>query len=344
MADSRFFQKAGPFTLAELASLVDGELASYSDGSLLIDDVSPLETASEGHISFLDNKKYLDAFRKTKAAACIVDPKFADIAPQNTALILTSKPYKAYALIAQKIYPAVVGGASIHASAIIDPSAKIADDCHIGAGVVVGRNAEIGAGCHIGANTVIGDGVTIGSGTTVGSNASFEFCFIGNDCQIHAGVRIGNRGFGFAMEAEGYIDVPQLGRVLIGNGVEIGANSTVDRGAGPDTIIGDGSKIDNLVQIGHNAQIGKQCVIVGQAGIAGSSVLEDYVVLGAQCGVNGHIRLGTGVQVAGQSGVMRNVEPGQAVAGTPAMPIKDFFRLCTLWQKQLKTKKGNENE
>ncbi|KKJ77539.1 UDP-3-O-(3-hydroxymyristoyl) glucosamine N-acyltransferase [Kiloniella litopenaei] len=342
MADSRFFHNAGPFSLQELCDHVGGELSEGSDPSFLVTDVGSLEEANETEVSFLDNKKYVSALAETSAGVCILEKKFANKAPVGTRLILTEKPYKSYALIAQKFYATGKDASgSVHSSAVIAESAFVDDSCVISAGVVIGENVEILGGCYLAPNVVVHDSCKIGENTSIGANATVEYSFIGNNCQIHSGVRIGNRGFGFAMEPDGYVDVPQLGRVIIGNNVEIGANSTVDRGAGPDTVIGDGTKIDNLVQIGHNVQIGKQCVIVAQSGVAGSSVLENYVVMGAQSGVSGHIKVETGARIAGKAGVMRSVEAGQSVAGAPAMPIKDFFRLCTIWQKQLKTKKGN---
>ncbi len=341
MADPHFFQNAGPFSLSDLCELVDGILSEGANPNLLVHDVATLEAADHTQISFLDNKKYLPDYTNTRAGVCIVDQKFASKKPDNTTLILTKKPYKAYALIAQKFYPRKqLSQSNIHEAAVVDASAQIGNRCHISAGVYIGKDVVIGDECIIEPNVVISDGVKVGSNTLLGANSSLEYCSLGSNCQIHAGVRVGNRGFGFAMEPDGYIDVPQLGRVIIGNDVEIGANSCIDRGAGPDTIIGDGTKIDNLVQIGHNVQMGKQCVVVAQSGIAGSSILEDYVVMGAQSGVSGHIKMGTGVQIAGRAAVIKDVEAGQVVAGTPAMPIKDFFRLVAMWKKQLNTKKG----
>ncbi|WP_417453387.1 UDP-3-O-(3-hydroxymyristoyl)glucosamine N-acyltransferase [Kiloniella sp.] len=342
MADSRFFHNAGPFSLQELCDYVGGELSEGSDPSFLVTDVGALEDAGKTEISFLDNKKYVSVLADTSAGVCILEKKFAGKAPTGASLILTDKPYKSYALIAQKFYPSgVTLSNSIHATAVISQSASIGGNCVISAGVVIGDNVEIGSGCQLAPNVVIHDGCKVGDNTKIGANATIEYAFLGDNCEIHSGVRVGNRGFGFAMEPDGYVNVPQLGRVIIGNNVEIGANSTVDRGAGPDTIIGDGTKIDNLVQIGHNVQMGKQCVVVAQSGIAGSSVLGNYVVMGAQSGVSGHITMGTGVQIAGRAAVIKDVEAGQAVAGTPAIPIKDFFRLVAMWKKQLNTKKGS---
>ncbi|RMD62592.1 MAG: UDP-3-O-(3-hydroxymyristoyl)glucosamine N-acyltransferase [Alphaproteobacteria bacterium] len=343
MADPRFFSLAGPFTLRELAAIAKAELGPGTDPQRLIIDVAPLETAGPQDISFIDNRRYVDTFRKSRAGACVVAPDLADKAPEGMALVITPQPYRGYALIAQAFHPepAVIPGC--HESAVIDPSARIGAGSRIGPGVVIGARVEIGRDCDIGPHTVIDDGVVIGDETKIGANAYLGYCLIGRRCRFHAGVRIGNRGFGFAMDPDGYVDVPQLGRVIVEDDVEIGANSTIDRGAGPDTVIGAGCKIDNLVQIGHNVRLGRGCVLVAQSGIAGSTKLDDFVVLAAQAGVAGHLTIGKGAQLAAKTGVMRDVPAGQAVAGAPAMPVRDFFRLVAIWQRQLKAK-GKRDE
>lgn len=336
MADSRFFRAVGPFSLAQLAEVAEAELVDSADAERIVRDVAPLDAAGPDDISFLDNKRYLAQFATTGAGACLVHPDNRDRAPPGTALLLTRSPYKAYALVARAFYPPQRPSAGRHASAVVDPSADIGDGTAIGPGAVIGARVRIGRNCVIKANAVIEDGVEIGDGTEVGANAVLSHCLIGRDCLLHAGVAIGNRGFGFAIEPDEFVDVPQLGRVIVEDGVEVGANSTIDRGAGPDTVVGAGSKIDNLVQIGHNVRLGRRCVLVAQSGIAGSTRCEDHVMLAAQAGVAGHLTLGKGAQVSAKAGVMRDIPAGQTVAGIPSMPIKDFFRIWSLWQRQLK--------
>lgn len=339
MADPRFFAKAGPFSLAELASKVGAVLSDGADPVARMADVAPLDTAGPDHISFLDNKKYADAFASSKAGACIVHPSMAARAPAGMALLLTPDPYRAYAVIAQSFYPAVAEPAGVHPAAHVDPSATLSEDVSVGPGAVVGAGAEIGAGCTIGANVVIGPGVVLGDGSSVGANATISHAIIGKHVAIYPGCRIGQDGFGFAMGAAGHLKVPQLGRVVIGDDVEIGANTTIDRGAGPDTVIGAGSKIDNLVQIGHNVQLGKGCVVVAQVGISGSTHLGDFVVVGGQVGFAGHLRIGAGARIAAQSGVMRDIAPGGTVGGSPAVPMTEWLRYSAILG-QLARKKG----
>lgn len=340
MADPRFFNRSGPFTLSELSDISGAQLADGNDPALSLVDVAPLDTAGDNTITFLDNPRYKDRLINSKASACIINPKLAGKAPEGMALLLTETPYKAYALVAQAFYPHAAGAGEISENAHIAKDASVAQGAVIEAGAVIQSGASIGKGAHICANAVIGRNVEIGENTVIGANASVSHAIIGAGCNIYPGVRIGQDGFGFAIDPAGHVKVPQLGRVIIEDHVEIGANTTVDRGAGPDTVIGAGTWIDNLVQIAHNVRIGKGCVIVAQAGIAGSSVLEDFVVIAAKVGVSGHLHLGMGAKVGAMSGVMRDVEAGQEVLGLPAAPAKEYMRQIATIRKLSKSDKN----
>ncbi len=344
MPDPHFYPQPQPLTLKEIASLSGAELRHAEDtdqADLTITNVAPLQTATPSDISFLDNKKYIEFFTASKAGACFVAPEHVEKAPKGMALLVSPTPYKAYALTAQKLYPEPVWTeTSIASSATVHPTAKIGPACRIEPNVVIGENVTIGAKCWIKANTTIDSGVTIGENVFVGANVSLAYCKIGDGVRILPGVRIGQDGFGFAIDPAGHVPVPQLGRVLVGNRVWIGANATIDRGAGPDTIIGDGCMIDNLVQIGHNVKIGKHVVIVAQVGVSGSVEIEDYAVLAGQVGVAGHLRIGRGARIAAQSGLMKDVPAGAEMMGSPAVPLKDYFRQVATLSQLVKKERG----
>lgn len=322
-----FFDRAGPFSLAEIARVTGAELAPNAEGARMLDDVQPLADATSGHVSFLDNRKYAEQLRVTKAGACLVHPGAAALVPPATAALLTKAPYRGFALALHHFYPTASWSMAAADSRVpVHPSAEIEEDVVIEPGAVVGPEARIGRGSRIAAGAVVGYRVAIGRGCYIGAQASVVHALVGDRVILHPGVRIGQDGFGFAMGREGHLKVPQIGRVIIQDDVEIGANSCVDRGALKDTIIGEGTKIDNLVQIGHNVVIGRHCVIVGQCGISGSSVLGDYVVMGGQAGMVGHIKVGAGAQIAGASHVKDDVPPGVRMAGTPARPFRQWAR------------------
>ena len=338
MTDKRFFDVSGPFTLADLAEISGAELAGDVETSLLYSDVAPLDAGSAGTVSFLDNRAYIEAFSNSRAGACVVHSALASLAPDGMALLICDQPYHGYARIARAFYPATKAVAHQGANSFIDPSAQLGADCQIDPGVVIGANVQIGDRCQIGANAVIGTGVVIGDDCYIGPQTTLICCLIGNKAIIHSGVRIGQDGFGFALGAEGHLKVPQLGRVLIEDNVEIGANTTIDRGTGPDTVIGAGTKIDNLVQIGHNVRLGRNCVVVSHVGISGSTTIGDFVMIGGQAGLAGHLNIGSGVQIAAQSGVMRDIEPGQKVGGSPASPFRSWMRGIAIIEKMSKKK------
>jgi UDP-3-O-[3-hydroxymyristoyl] glucosamine N-acyltransferase len=340
MAYPRFFTTAGPFSVAALAERIGARIAGAANGALLLTDVAPLETAEPAHVSFLDNPKYVDALRITRAGAAFLHPDRAEAAPAGLTLLLTPVPYRAYALAAQAFYPDPPPTPGIAASAAIDPSAKLGEGCAVEANAVIGPRVELGRRCLIAAGAVIGAGCVLGDDVRVGAQATLSHCFIGSRVRLYPGVRIGQDGFGFAPDPTGHVKVPQLGRVIIGDDVEVGANSTIDRGAGPDTIIGAGTMIDNLVQIGHNVQVGRGCVLVAQVGISGSARFGDFVMAGGQSGYAGHLTIGSGARIAAQAGVMRDVEPGETVVGSPAQPSRDYWRQVALMKRLAGKKDG----
>lgn len=336
MADPRFFQRHGPFALADLARIGEATLHNPDSAGKEILDIGTLAEAGPDQISFLDNRKYTAAFNQTQAGACVVAPRDVENAPARCSLLVSDAPYRSFALIVQAFYPLPATVPGIHPSSVVAESATLGEGVRIDPGAVVGEGVSVGARTHIGPNAVLGTGITIGVDGRVGANATLECCDIGDRAQIHPGARIGTRGFGFAMDPRGHVELPQLGRVVIGNDVEIGANTTVDRGMGPDTVIGDGTKIDNLVQIGHNVRLGRNCVLAGQSGIAGSAVLEDFVVCAAKVGIAGHLTIGAGTRIAAMSGVTKSVPAGSTLAGVPAGPHKAWLRKNALLNRMVK--------
>ncbi|MGI9381212.1 MAG: UDP-3-O-(3-hydroxymyristoyl)glucosamine N-acyltransferase [Methyloligellaceae bacterium] len=344
-----FFERAGPFTLQDVAESIDAKPADGSDLSQLIEDVKPVHEAGKGHITFVDNRKYFNFLETTSASACILSSAAVKRAPDDLICLITAEPYNRFARAPQLFYPSskyplVFGNATLEkdgahpGNAWIDPSAELEEGVVIEPGALIGPETKIGRNTRICAGAVIGYRVYIGRDCYVGANASLGHCLIGNDVIIHAGVCIGKDGFGYAMGPTGHTKVYQIGRVIVQDKVDIGANTTIDRGALSDTIIGEGTKIDNLVQIGHNVSIGRHCIIVSGAAIAGSTALEDFVALGGKVAVNGHITIGMGAQIAASSSVKDNVPAGGRWGGTPAKPVADWFRELTVL-KQLAKKK-----
>ncbi len=329
MADKRFFDYKGPFRLRELAEISGTTLHPSADAEKQVKDLSPLDRAGVDEIGFLDNPKYIVSFERSRAGACVARERHAAKAPHGMNLLITENPYLAFAKITNHFYPVDYASfkGDIAQTAVIDGTAKIGKNVWIEAFATIGANAEIGDNCHIGAGTVIGRGVKIGNDCFISNNSSLNFCLVGNSAIIHNGARIGQDGFGFAQEKGHNVKVPQVGRVIIGDNVEIGANTCIDRGSGPDTVIGDGTKIDNQVQIGHNVHIGKHCIIVAQVGISGSTQLGDHVMVGGQAGMTGHLKIGAQARIAAGSGVGFDVAPGESVGGYPAIPIKEWHRL-----------------
>ena len=323
LGNATFFRRSGPYSLAVVASAAHGVADELE---LVLEGVAPLQAAGPKEVSFLDNRRYASALDQTSAGAVIVHPDMAARVPAGTVAIRTTEPYAAWARVAALFYPLPSVSPGIHPSAIVAEGANVDPSAEVGPLSVIEAGAEIGPGCRIGPCAVIGSSVIVGRDCRIGAHASLSHALLGARVYVFPGARIGQEGFGFASTKDGFLSVPQLGRVILEDDVEVGANTTIDRGSSQDTVIGAGCRLDNLVQIGHNVILGRCCVIVAQAGISGSTVLEDFVRVGGQAAMAGHLRIGQGAGIGAQAGVISDVVPGAVVLGSPAQPIRDFFR------------------
>lgn len=340
MADPRFFKKIDGLTLEQVASLGEVTLPDGADKARVFQDVAGLEEAGPNDISWAFIPKVREALKATKAGAVIVPEKFISFVPAGCVALVSKDPHRSYGLVASAFYPNRVE-AFISDKAVIDETAELGDGCRVEAGAVIGARVKLGARCFVHPNAVISEGVQMGDDCVIGANATVSHCIAGDKVYIYPGCHIGQDGFGFAMSpATGPQKVPQLGRVIIGDDVEIGSSTCVDRGAMGDTVIGSGSRIDNLVQVAHNVKLGKCCVMVSQVGIAGSCSFGDFVVAGGQVGFAGHLKIGTGAQIAAQSGLMSDVPPGAILMGSPAVPHKEYMRQVLAIQGLTKKKDG----
>ena len=333
MAQPIFFEQPPSSTLAEIAALAGAQLVDPGRAGQVVRALASLDEAGPMHLSFFDNLKYVDQLAATKAGACLVSPRFEARVPPHVAVLRAAQPFRAFVKVAREFHrdalrpQSWVGNAGIAPSAIIDATARLEDGVVVDPLAVIGPNVEIGGGTVIGAAVVIGPGVRIGRDCNVGAHSAIQCALIGNNVLIHPGCKIGQDGYGFVFFGpQGHLKVPQTGRVLIQNDVEIGAGTTIDRGSLRDTVIGEGTKIDNQVQIGHNVTIGRHCLLAAQIGLAGSLTIGDNVALGAKVGINNHLKIGDGAQVTAMSAVKDDIPPNGRWGGHFAKPTKQWFR------------------
>lgn len=332
MAQPTFFKQPPPSTLADIAALTKAHLVDASRAAQPVHGLASLDEAGPMHLVFFDNIKYADQLARTHAGACLVHQRFEARVPPHVAVLRATQPFHAFVELARRLHADALrphsscGNTGIAPSAIIDPAARLEDDVIVDPLAVIGPDVEIGSGTVIGAGVVLGPGVKIGRDCNVGPNSSIHHALIGNNVLIHPGCHIGQDGYGFIFGQNGHTKVPQTGRVLIQNQVEIGAGTTIDRGSLRDTVIGEGTKIDNQVQIGHNVSIGRHSLIAAQCGLAGSLTIGDNVAMGAKVGVNNHVHIGNGAQITAMSGVKDSIPAGERWGGMFAKPTKQWFR------------------
>ncbi|WP_207538387.1 UDP-3-O-(3-hydroxymyristoyl)glucosamine N-acyltransferase [Sabulicella rubraurantiaca] len=342
-ADPRFFLQAGPQSLA--AILDAAEATSAGDPARHFSGVARLQDATEEQVSFLDNRRYLKELQATRAGAVVLTEEFVAQVPGGCVPIVSAAPYLAFARIAALFHPAPAPVPGVHPSAVVDPTARIGEGTEIGPLAVIGAGAEIGSRCLIGPHAVIGPGVVLGEGCRLHAHASVSHALLGRGVVLHPGARVGQEGFGFAPTPDGrFVTMPQLGRVILEDGVEIGANACVDRGSQGDTVVGSGTRVDNLVQLAHNVRTGRGCVLVSQVGISGSTTLGDFVQVGGQVGMTGHLTIGRGARIGAQAGVISDVPAGAELFGTPAMPVKEVFRQAAVLKRLAARTRGGKRE
>jgi UDP-3-O-[3-hydroxymyristoyl] glucosamine N-acyltransferase len=339
MTEPFFFERGRGLTVREIAALAGAEPRPGTDLDRRITGVAALDRAAPNDIAFLDKPKYAAQLATSGAGACLTTQRHAAGAPERISVLCLREPYRAFVEVARALFPDALRPSSLFEAsgvatdAFVHPTARMESGVTVDPGAVVGPGAEIGGGTVINAGAVIGPKVRIGRQCLIGANCSITNSLIGDRVVVHAGCHIGQDGFGYVMGAKGHRKVLQLGRVILQDDVEIGAGTAIDRGANRDTVIGEGTKIDNLVQIGHNVSIGRHCIIVSQCGISGSVVIEDHVILAGQVGIPDNVTIGEGAIIGARSGVMSDVPAGEKWLGYPAMRGREFLRnMMTLRQ------------
>lgn len=336
MPDARFYLNRGPIPLAQLPAASGLDVSAATPA---IDGVAPLDRAGPGDIAFLGDRKHLDSLRSTKAGACYVAADLAGEVPAGCVAVVSRRPHGDWAEAAAILHQPRgydAGAPAIHPEAVLEEGVQLSP------GVVIGAGARIGAGTRIAPGVVIGPGVVLGKGCEIGANVSIGFALLGDRVRLYAGARIGEAGFGATAGAGGVTDVPQLGRVILEDDVTIGANSCVDRGAWEDTVVGANTKVDNLVHIGHNVRVGRNCVMAAYTGISGSVTIGDGAAFGGRAGVADHVVIGAGARIGAAAGVFREVPAGETWGGYPAQPMKTWLRETAWLSRNARRGKGDK--
>jgi UDP-3-O-[3-hydroxymyristoyl] glucosamine N-acyltransferase len=332
MSEPQFFERPKGLTAQEIAALTGAVLRPGAPAERRVTGIAALDRATPSDLAFLQNPKYAGPYGGTKAGICLTTERFAARAPQGVAVLVTPAPYRAFVAAAEKLYPGAMRpstlfeASGVSKSALVHPTARLEQGVTIDPAAVIGPRAEIGSGTAIAAGAVIGPQVRIGRDCTIGAGATIVHALIGDRVIIHAGARIGQDGFGYLPGPKGHGKVPQVSRVIIQDNVEIGANTTIDRGFVRDTVIGEGTKIDNLVQIAHNCEIGRHCVMAAFTGISGSVTVGDYVMMGGRVGIADNVTIGSGAMLAAGSAVLGNVPANTKWGGYPAIPAREWLK------------------
>ncbi|RYF93244.1 MAG: UDP-3-O-(3-hydroxymyristoyl)glucosamine N-acyltransferase [Caulobacteraceae bacterium] len=335
MPDPRFFQALRPLSLRQISELTGARIAS-GPGDLMIAEPATLDRATGAAVAFATDRKWLARLEATGAGACFVPEALVAAVPEGCIALETRHPQASWAVTADALCQPILQPPT---GDWIDATAVLEADVVVGPGVVIGPGARIGQGSHIGPGVVIGPGVSIGRNCRVGPQAVIGFALIGDNVRLHAGVVIGEAGFGAAGGPTGVVDVPQFGRVILQDNVTVGSHSCIDRGAYEDTVIGENTKIDNLVHIAHNVRIGRNCLLAGFVGISGSAVIGDGVMFGGRAGLADHVEVGDGASIGAGSGIIRKVPAGEVWTGYPGRPVREFLRE-TAWVANAARRKG----
>ena len=316
---------ASAITAEAIAALISGEL--IGDGGVSVSGVAPLDRADASHLSILSSAKYAPMLASTRAGVVLVDPEFRDVVGAPAARIIVKQPLEKLLSLLPMLYPEQRLSPGVAATARIGKGATLGERVSVGEYVVIGAGSKIGSDVVLGAHCVVGEKATVGDGARLWPGVTiYPGASLGNRVMIHSGARIGCDGFGYVFRDGAHNKIAHVGRCIIGDDVEIGANTTIDRGSIDDTVIGSGTKIDNLVHIAHNVRIGEKCLLIAQVGVAGSATIGDGAILAGQAGISGHLSIGAGARVAAQAGVFGDIPAGETWSGYPARPHRESLR------------------